>query len=225
MFEQTMDRALAQAAARRLEAMPFNPAAAVRPLPTAPLSALLVAMLDEIDYGMVLVGAGLHVLHANHAARAELDGPDHPLRISGRELAPRGPRDAEALAEALAAARRGLRRMVTLGPEGARASVAVVPVEGAALLVLAKRQMCEKLSVHWFATAHHLTQAEVRVLEGLCAGQRPRAIAEAGGVGLATVRTQVGSIRAKTGAESIRALVGMVAKLPPLVSTLRAMAA
>jgi hypothetical protein len=41
-------------------------------------------MLDEIDYGMVLVGEGNHVLHVNHAARAELDA-DHPLQLLGRE--------------------------------------------------------------------------------------------------------------------------------------------
>ena len=44
---------------------------------------------------------------------------------------------------------------------------------------------------------------------------------EAQGVALSTVRTQINSIRAKTGAASIRALVRQVAVLPPLVSALR----
>jgi hypothetical protein len=41
-------------------------------------------------------------------------------------------------------------------------------------------------------------------------------------VGLSTIRTQIGSIRLKTGASSIRALVRQVALLPPLVSALQA---
>jgi DNA-binding CsgD family transcriptional regulator len=38
---------------------------------------------------------------------------------------------------------------------------------------------------------------------------------------MATVRSQIGSIRAKTGAESIRELVRRVAVLPPMRSALR----
>lgn len=41
------------------------------------------------------------------------------------------------------------------------------------------------------------------------------------GVALSTVRTQVSSIRAKTGTENISSLVRMVAMLPPMVSALR----
>jgi hypothetical protein len=40
-------------------------------------------------------------------------------------------------------------------------------------------------------------------------------------VALSTVRTQIGSIRTKTGAGSIRDLVRQVALLPPLVGALR----
>ena len=94
----------------------------------------------------------------------------------------------------------------------------------ATLLMMGKRQVCERLSVLWFARAHGLTVAETRVLEALCAGLEPRQAAEQHGVGLATVRTQIGSIRAKTGAESIRDLVLQVAMLPPMLGRLRAAA-
>ena len=40
-------------------------------------------------------------------------------------------------------------------------------------------------------------------------------------VAVSTVRTQIGSIRIKTGASSIRELVRQVAVLPPLVGALR----
>jgi DNA-binding CsgD family transcriptional regulator len=186
----------------------------------------LALMLDEIDYGMLLVGDGGQVLHVNHAARAELDA-DHPLQMLGRELRARRPQDVARLHDALADARRGLRKLLTLGDAADRLSLSVVPLGDACgsvratLLVLGKRQVCERLSVQCFARSHGLTPAESRVLEALCQGLTPRDMAAVHGVGLATVRTQIGSIRAKTGAESIRGLVRQVSVLPPIVNRLR----
>lgn len=190
----------------------------------------LALMLDEIDYGMVLVTDGARVLHVNHAACAEIDS-GHPLCLHGDALHARLPADAPALQDALQAAQRGLRRLLTLGEPGRSFALAVVPLgplaigaPKATLLLLGKRQVCESLSVQWFARCHALTAAETRVLEALCLGLDPREVAEQHGVGLATVRTQIGSIRTKTGAESIRDLVHRVAVLPPMVSSLRAAA-
>ena len=190
----------------------------------------LALMLDEIDYGMVLIGEGGQVLHVNHAARAELD-VDHPLQLNGRELHTRLPQDTTPLHDALQAAGRGLRRLVTLGEREHPLSMAVVPLGAlstgapqATLLLLGKRRVCESLSVQWFARTNALTPAETRVLEALCQGLDPREVADRNGVGLATVRTQIGSIRATTGTESIRDLVRRVAVLPPMVSSLRAVA-
>jgi DNA-binding CsgD family transcriptional regulator len=190
----------------------------------------LSLMLDEIDYGMVLLSESGQVLHVNHAAKAELDN-DHPLQLLGREVRARLATDVAPLCDALQAAQRGLRRLITLGGRGSTLTLAVVPLGAlangapqATLLLLGKRRVCERLSVQWFARAHALTPAETRVLEGLCGGLDPREVAEQHGVGLATVRTQIGSIRAKTGTESIRDLVQRVAVLPPMVSSLRSAA-
>jgi DNA-binding CsgD family transcriptional regulator len=187
----------------------------------------LSLMLDEIDYGMVLLSDGSQVMHVNHAAKAELDA-DHPLQLLGRELRARLPQDVAPLHDALQAAQRGLRRLVTLGERNEPFTMAVVPLGAlasgapqATLLLLGKKRVCESLSVQWFARTHALTPAETRVLEALCQGLDPREVAEQHGVGLATVRTQIGSIRAKTGTESIRDLVRRVAVLPPMVSSLR----
>lgn len=184
-------------------------------------------MLDEIDYGMLLVTADAQLLYLNHAARQELDS-QHPLQLLGSSLRAHRAPDVAPLYDALAAAQRGLRRLVTLGEGPHRVCVSVVPLpelagEGgtATLLVLGKRQMCEQLSVQGFARSVGLTPAETRVLEWLCGGVRPTEIAKRAGVKIATVRTQIGSIRAKTGAASIRELVRQVAVLPPLVGALR----
>ncbi|MEP7296791.1 MAG: LuxR C-terminal-related transcriptional regulator [Burkholderiales bacterium] len=188
----------------------------------------LAATLDEVDYGMLLLSDAGHVMHANHAARVELD-VEHPLQLVGRELRARRAQDVVPLQTALQnAAQRGLRKLLTLGDGGHRASVSIVPLaaaravgEASTLLMLSKRHVCEPLSVQGFARSHGLTPAETRVLGALCQGTPPGEVAAELGVGIATVRSQIGSIRQKTGAESIRALVRQLAVLPPLMGVLR----
>ena len=200
----------------------------------AALGPCLTRMLDEIDYGMLLVSADAQVLYLNHAAGLELDG-EHPLQMLGHSLRAHRPQDVAPLYDALACAQRGLRKLVTLGAGEHRVSVSVVPLPGGSgqrgeelrpttLLVLGKRQVCEQLSVQGYARSMRLTPAETRVLEMLCSGVRPRLIADQQHVAVSTVRTQIGSIRAKTGAASISDLVRQVAVLPPMLSVLRAKA-
>jgi len=191
-----------------------------------PLARCMAHMLDEIDYGMLLVDHDERVLYMNHAARRELD-QDHPLQLHEHQLGTALAAEAQALQEALAAAQRGLRRLLPLGRGEHRVGISVVPLNdaghpgGPTLLVLGKRQVCEQLSVQGYARAVSLTPAETRVLELLCGGVQPTAIASMQGVAVSTVRTQIGSIRSKTGATSIRELVRQVAVLPPLVGALR----
>ena len=188
----------------------------------------MAQMLDAIDYGMLLIGDDSTVVHVNKAARRDLDA-HHPLQLINNQLRPRQAADATNLLAALAgAAQHGLRRLLTLGPDDDRISVAVVPLaamgheaRNAVLLVLGKRRVCEELTVDWFARSHGLSMAETVVIKGLCADLTPHQLAARQGVGLATIRTQIGSIRLKTGASSIKALVRQVAMLPPLVSALQ----
>ena len=187
----------------------------------------LAGALDELDYGIVVLFEGASIVHINDAAQVELDEL-HPLQRVGNELRARLARDVAPLHEAVtAAATRGMRKLLTVGDESHRTSVSVVPLESAddgpraVLIVLGKREMCESLSVQGFARFHHLTGAEVRVLKELCNGVPPAQIAALLGVAISTVRSQIGSMRAKTGAESIRALVRQVAVLPPVKGVLR----
>ena len=210
----------------------------------------MTRMLDEIDYGMVLLTADAQVLYLNHTARLELDG-DHPLQMLGSALRAGRPQDVAPLHDALASALRGLRKLVMLGAGAHRVSISVVPLPGgnqsthattdshaahggharqddlrpATLLVLGKRQVCEQLSVQGYARSMRLTPAETQVLELLCAGVRPTQIARLQNVRVSTVRTQLGAIRMKTGAAGISDLVRQVAVLPPLLTVLRGGAA
>ncbi len=185
-------------------------------------------MLDEIDYGVLLIGEGAQVLHLNHAARCELDA-GHPLQLLGQQLRACHSADVVALHDALqAASLRGLRRLLMLGQDGHRVAVSVVPLRtqcpgrpAATQLSMGKRHMCGELGVQWFARGHGLTLAETRVLEALSEGVPPGDIATRHGVGIATIRSQIGSIRMKTRSDSIGALVRQVAVLPPLVGALR----
>lgn len=184
----------------------------------------LAAALDEIDYGIVLVGVDGLAKHANQAALSELDA-QHPLvLLHGQLRARRGGGDAQILHAALHdAQRRGLRKLLTLGEGALQVSISVVPLgmPGATLVILGKRQMGAELAVQGFARLHRLTPGEARVLAALCSGSRPAEIAAEHGVALSTVRSQISSIRLKTGAASIRALLAQVAVLPPLMGRLR----
>ncbi len=190
-------------------------------------SGWLAAMLDEVDYGMLLVARDGTVLHANQVAVQALEEGVilSTLFRDGRAVL----RDQGGLLKAIeSAALRGLRKLLVLGGESSRRSVvAVVPLgrlpiaddAGAVLVVLGKRCVCDPLTVQCYALAHGLTGAETRVLARLCEGVRPPAIAERQGVALTTVRTQINAIRAKTHTASIAALIHSVTTLPPLMAT------
>ena len=206
-------------------------------LTAALLWQLSIAAFDEMDQGVVMLAAepcdaagGARVLHVNHVARTEL-GDTHPLLLVGDELHARRAHDAATLHDAVRnAQQRGLRRLLTFEGATVPASVSVVPLPGAAggrcavLLMLGKQRVCEELTVQGYATGRGLTPAVSRVLAKLCRGQRPDQIAAESGVRISTVRTQIGSIRLKTGAGSIGALVRQVSVLPPLMGVLRSAA-
>ncbi len=191
----------------------------------------LRCMLDEIDHGMLMVSADAQIVYCNHAARGALDG-QLALQILGSSLRARQPQDVAPLYEALAGAQRGLRKLLTLGSGAQRLSVSLVPMpelsmpgragsSGLTLLVLSKQSFCQSLSVQAFARGSNLTPAETRVLEMLCEGALPNEIASHAGVAVCTVRSQIGSIRTKTGTGSIGELVRQVSLLPPMLSALR----
>ena len=191
------------------------------------LLGLLAATLDEIDYGLLLLDRNQHVVHANHAARIELDA-EHPLEVSQSQLQAQQPHDAALLRDALADVyQRAHRKLITLGSAARRVSISIVPLAPGnaapawALVLIGKPQVCQDLSVEAFARSHKLTPAETLVLKSLCRGARPAEIARTHNVALSTVRTHVGSIRSKTSVPSIGALVRTVSMLPPLVSVLR----
>lgn len=212
------------------EARPEPAPEAARPGPaplaalpgTSPAAQVLAAVLDAIDYGVLLVDHERVLHHVNRLGRGHLRRGD-ALRLDEGRLALSAAGATSALVQALrSAVERGLRTTLQLGPHLA---MAVIPAAGLApgvhsmaALLLSRHGLCTPLALDAFARQHGLTVAENAVLHALARDETPEDIAAAHGVALSTVRTQVVSIRAKTGTRSTRDLLSRLARVPPLVS-------
>ena len=199
--------------------------------PAASLAQLLACVLDEVDYGLLMLSADGVVVHANQAARSELESTTS-LRLSGQRLVSRTASEQRQLDKALAAARdQGLRTLLTIAADGRdRIGLSIVPLPAAlthahaghAVLISFERgRIAETLSVDAHAREHGLTMREQQVLAALCDGLRAKEIAARLEIGEATVRTHVNNLKAKTGCASIVDIVNQVSRLPPMVAAWR----
>lgn len=188
----------------------------------------LSSVIDELAHGVLVVSAQGRILHANQAARRELSRRQ-ALSVHEGHLQAHDPKQSRLLQQALAKAGGGLRSMVTLrSPGGWAISVAVVPLRGdggghsgAIGLFLSRASVCDTLMLCFFARTHSLTNSEEQVLAILCQGYSAPEVAVQLNVAVSTVRSHVRSMCAKTQSNGVRALVGRVAVLPPLGSSLQ----
>jgi DNA-binding CsgD family transcriptional regulator len=187
----------------------------------------LGAVLDELDYGILIVVEG-RLAHINRTARAQLAEASCALTVRGETVRANQAGDDGALQAALGAAEQAQRRqMLTLRGATQPLHLAVVPLRAGpaahspdgVMIVLGKRGVCPELSAQWFCRSHQLTPAESNVLLDLLAGLQPRAIAGRHGVALSTVRSQIASIKGKTSVRNVRHLLLAAAVLPPVVPT------
>jgi DNA-binding CsgD family transcriptional regulator len=192
--------------------------------PGAP--SIVQSILDCIQIGAMAVGPGLRVTFANRAALRECSR--HALlrledtRVAMLEL-PCGA-DQVRLARAVDGAHAGQWSLVRLGSGSTTLSAAVFPLlhgerdTGALALVLfGLSQNQEPLAIQLYAGSCGLTPAETRVLLGLAEGLVPKQIASRHDVLLSTVRTQISSIREKTGTRRLADLMQALVSLPPLM--------
>ena len=182
---------------------------------------LYLAVLDEVNYGLILARRNGEVIFANRAARVACSGGRGPLAIDGGRLAFRRAAEQEQMNRALADACSGRRSMVDLGSLEERGCVAAVPVAAGgltptALLILGRHGTADALALQLFSKAHQLTPAECSVLTALSDGLRPAQIASQHGVAVCTIRTQIRSIRQKTLTRSIGHLMHLIERLPPM---------
>jgi len=189
---------------------------------------ILQCMLDLLPHSMLLISPDGSVSFANRFARREFDNQS-PICLQGREMRFRRPQDVEPLRQAIhRASTKGRQCLLRVGGETLRSvTIAIAPVgepnaDGARLvmLVFGKRAVCEELSAEAYGREFGLTWTEIRVLKQLIAGRSPTEAAASQGVAISTMRTQIASIRDKTRANDIGALVREAALLPPLVTSL-----
>ena len=182
---------------------------------------LLSMVIDQVDQGLALLDADARVLLTNQAFRRACSSSGVVDLEQQRLRVPCEQRDA--LCRALQQARLGRRTLLDLHCGDHRLWLATVPLGGGAaaggpsvLVVLGRRQLCEQVSLALFASSHRLTSAEASVLANVCRGLCPEEIARSTQVAVSTVRSQISSIRQKTGTGSMGDLVRMLATLPPL---------
>lgn len=185
-------------------------------------AALLTLLVDELAHGVLVVTAQSRILHANQAARRELEHAA-VLGADRGELQVLMPADAKAFQNAMARAIAGKRSLIRLATEGVAFTLAVVPLQRLPgipcermALVLSRLAVSESGVFSAFARSHALTQTEEQVLAYLCRCLSTPEIAVQMKVAVSTIRSHVRSLCAKTASSGVRELVNRVAILPPI---------
>lgn len=205
------------------------PASGMGLVPQGLEQALLMRVMDEIDYGVLVIDAQGRLRHANHLARHELASQRLVMSQGGMLLGITTDLS-EQIQQALELSLRGQRRLLLKDEAKTKhLSLAFVPLthplenDAPTVLVLLQRQSaCENVSVRMFARAQNLSPSEEAVMMALCRGLSIPEIAQEHGVAQSTVRSQIKALREKTGSASIRHLLQRINSLPPMVSALRA---
>jgi DNA-binding CsgD family transcriptional regulator len=196
------------------------------------LQRYLMRMLDEIDYGLVLLDGQRRVWHTNHLARVELTR-GQLLGLRDGCLHTRDPARQSALDRAITRAGEGIRSMVNLREGDAvhpGTSMAFVPMGHPAecfperlpvMGITCRQLLCEQISLHFFAQSYGLTRTEEAVLLALAQGMEVEDIVRERSLAVSTVRSHVKQLRIKTRSGSMRELLNKVSVLPPVVSSIR----
>ena len=187
---------------------------------------LQVTLLDQIALGLIVCDRRATLCFANETARHELAG-ERVLRLCGGSLRCASGHSAALDAALRLAATKGRRQLLALSGADDRLMVTLIPLarddgsEPLVLLVLGRRGACSTLGLEMLASVYGLTLAERRVLGGLVGEVSPQDIAEAGGVSLSTVRTQIAAIRTKFGVRNVEGLLIRAAEVPMVPGALR----
>lgn len=187
-------------------------------------SVALAGLLDELAFGLAIVDAHRHLLHASRAARQQL-ARAHGLRLTDGHVEATQPEDGASLQKAIDAAQNGKRGYLMFGRGEHRAGVAIVPLSEATwgdtvqvALVFEKAALGSDLGLYFFAQAYRLTRSEQVVLGVLSSGKSVVEVARELKSSVNTARTHVRGILVKTGLQSVRALIKRLGMLPPLAA-------
>lgn len=183
---------------------------------------LLHRFLDALDFGVVMLDPAARVLYANHSARSLAAAAPRwlgslPTRVVSHE--PLGALVHDCIHG------QGGSTLLGGGSASPQSIMALaLPVDGksgqpsACMLVLAGQAQAQAPSTvpAFVARIFGLSPAEARLLPPLLQGSTPAEIAVALNVKISTVRTQLSSIFAKTGATRQQDLIRLLGSVPPL---------
>lgn len=188
-----------------------------------PPAAVLAQITDALPWPLLLLRCDAVLLHANLAARQVLHrGQPLQIKAGQRVVASDAQQQAE-FAAALRAAQPAMMQWSAPGHGGC--SVTLKPLLAAgesnaspAMLVLLGTAASRHADLQAFVRLYALSPAEARVLERLNLGDNCIDTAAALGIKAATVRSQLASLRRKTGQASVAALLRALAAMPPLAT-------
>jgi DNA-binding CsgD family transcriptional regulator/PAS domain-containing protein len=184
-------------------------------------SAMRAAALHGLRHGVVIVGADGTIAFANDAARALAKDGGLLLGPIGDVLSCVRAAEADRLAMLIRGAVDDGGNGCTRITRGARQSLLAAVVTPLAPALSCRRALvivrdlgdpCDAAQTH-LAALFALSGAESAILPQLLAGDSASLIAQSRGVQVATIRTQVTRVLAKTGAANLRALASMMAAL------------
>lgn len=231
-----------------VDALPFVPSPG--PVHLAGPDALpgarwLALAADALATPLFIVQADATLVHANTAARAELERADALILVPPGRLVPARAELTAVFKAALAACAAGQARLLpglALGvhaalsplpmpapttnpmpprapavprPVSAHPATGVMPTPNEPLLLLSLPARGHR-DLKLYAELHGLSVAECRVLERLALGDTTTEVSYVLGVKPATVRSQILNLRRKTGHADVAALLRDLAMMPPL---------
>jgi DNA-binding CsgD family transcriptional regulator len=199
------------------------------------MMSLYQRVLDQISTAIFVIGQGQQVKFANAAAENLLSSGKLLKKAGGALVASRDGATTLAIEDALLRAAQGDESLGIKGigipltsTTGERAAAYVLPIAGKDLrgamgngfcaVFVAQRGEQLPMTIEVLRTVFDLSQAEARVAALIAKGDTAEMIAEALGVSLNTVRTQISKALAKTGTQSQVALVARIHELVPPVA-------
>jgi len=174
--------------------------------------------LDMLDHALVIVNEAGSVHYRNRLANAVLKSAASPLTVSAGILGARG----RALHAAIRLACLQRRSSALAASRGMQAPLRllVVPMDAAggreAAVWILEWPSPRLPHPRILGVLFGLSRAEARLALRLLAGLTPQECAREAGVGVATVRSQLHSMFAKTGARRQAELVALLARVPVL---------
>lgn len=167
-------------------------------------------VLDRFDTGMVMLGGDGRIGFLNEAARQMLEARGAVLRLDNSRLQARDPQLAELLSRMMSG-RAGTAKTVDHYSQGLKLTLirpqqdSMDALFNSARLVILMSGIATRpprFDRTLLARTYQLTAAEMRAAEGLVSGLSAAEIASASGRSRETIRVQIRSLYAKTGARS-----------------------